>query len=84
MDCITYPIFLFCPHCDLLMEIEKLNCCIFRHGIIIKTNEQIPPHSNKITCDHLISNNLIIGCGKPFKIIKINDNEYSAIKCDYI
>jgi hypothetical protein len=68
-----------CPHCGDQLMIEELNCCIFRHGIIKNTLEQINPHAVKKECDYLFENNLIYGCGKPFKIV---DNK--AIICDYI
>lgn len=72
-----------CPHCKIPILIEELNCCIFRHGVFIKTNEQIPPHASKQECEYYIKNKLIFGCGKPFKIIKIN-NKLIAEICDYI
>ena len=28
-------IIVFCPHCQDPIVIEKLNCCIFRHGTLI-------------------------------------------------
>jgi hypothetical protein len=86
-----------CPHCEEFVLIEKLNCCIFRHGIIIKTGKQMNPHESKENCEVLKKKNLIYGCGKPFKIIKKNndtndndlnenkkDNNYSTEICDYI
>lgn len=74
-----------CPHCEEFVLIEKLNCCIFRHGIIIKTGKQMNPHESKENCEVLKKKNLIYGCGKPFKIIKKNnDNEYLTEICDYI
>ena len=72
-----------CPHCDGYVRIEELNCCIFRHGIYKNTNEQIDPHASKEICDALVKNGEIYGCGKPFIIKKINNN-YHALKCDYI
>jgi len=72
-----------CPHCQLLVEIEEVNCAIFRHGIFKKNNKQISPHASKADCDMYINNNLIIGCGKPFKISRDN-NAYQANVCDYI
>ena len=71
-----------CPHCKLLVLIEELNCAIFRHGVIIKTQQQIPPHASKNECENYIKNG-VIGCGKPFKVI-LKDKEYIAIDCDYI
>lgn len=76
-------IILSCPHCDDFVLIEQLNCCIFRHGILKKSNKQINPHAPKELCDYYIRNNKIYGCGKPYKII-IENNKYKAIKCDYI
>ena len=72
-----------CPNCDDLIIIEKLNCSIFRHGVIIESNEQIDPHSTKELCEYYIKNKLIYGCGKPYKIIINENNEYIPIKCDY-
>ena len=72
-----------CPHCNIPVLIEELNCSIFRHGVFIKTNTQIPPHASKKECEYYIKNNLIFGCGKPFKIIKINNHLLPEI-CDYI
>jgi len=72
-----------CPHCNLLIEIEEINCAIFRHGVLKKNNKQINPHASKQECDNYIDNNMIIGCGKPFKL-ELENNAYKAIICDYI
>ena len=45
--------------------------------------EQINPHETEENCNYLIKNDLIFGCGKPFRIIT-NDTKYIAIICDYI
>ena len=65
-----------CPHCDLLICIflKDFNCRIFRHGI--------DPHLSKINCDYLKMKDTIIGCGKPFKLVDV-DNKTIAIKCSY-
>jgi len=68
-----------CPHCNDLIIIEQLNCKIFRHGVLKSNNTQIDPHMSKKDCDDYINNNLIYGCGKPFKIIE-NKTEI----CGYI
>jgi len=75
-------IIVICPHCNLFVLIEEINCAIFRHGVIIKSNQQIPPHSSKVECEKYIKDG-IIGCGKPFKIF-VKNNEYVAEICDYI
>jgi hypothetical protein len=71
-----------CPHCKLNIFINKneINCTIFRHGVYKNNFTQMNPHENKIQCDYLFNNNLIYGCGKPFKLM----NDYSIIICDYI
>lgn len=72
-----------CPHCKLLIEIDEINCAIFRHGIFKKNNQQINPHSSKEDCDRYVKNNLIIGCGKPFRLL-LDNKEHNAVVCDYI
>ena len=72
-----------CPHCEDYIIIEKINCGIFRHGVLIQNGKQIEPHAPKEICDHYIKHNLIYGCGKPFKIIMKN-NSYETEICDYI
>jgi len=76
-------IIVICPTCKEPVLIEKLNCCIFRHAILKKTNQQIDPHATKEICYFLFENKLIYGCGKPFKVEKI-DETYQAFLCDYI
>jgi hypothetical protein len=74
-----------CPHCNDYVVIEELNCCIFRHGINKTDGTQIDPHLPKPECDRLFQNNLIFGCGKPFRIIKGENMEIIGVeKCDYI
>ena len=73
-----------CPHCYDGILIEQINCAIFRHGVIKATLTQISPHATKDVCCRLLENNLIFGCGKPFRVVKNNQNEYIAIVCDYV
>ena len=79
----TGQLIITCPNCNEFIIIEKLNCCIFRHAVYKKTNKQIGPHTSQDKCEQLIKDNLIFGCGKPFKIIK-KDNVYIAEICEYI
>jgi hypothetical protein len=72
-----------CPHCQENILIEQLNCKIFRHAVLKTTNQQINQHASKSECDDFVSNNLVYGCGKPFKIIETNQ-EYKVEICDYI
>lgn len=78
-----------CPHCFTPVLIEKINCAIFRHGILKLNRKQIDPHSSKELCDFYIAKDLINGCGKPFQVIpnvksKDDDDKFIAIVCDYI
>lgn len=72
-----------CPHCEEYVIIEQINCAIFRHGVFKSGMIQINPHLSKLDCDNLVENNLIYGCGKPFRLVKEND-VWVGIKCDYI
>ena len=74
---------LICPHCKDFIIIKKINCGIFRHGILKNNTKQIDPHAPKEMCDYYIKNKLIYGCGKPFKIINNNGTLETEI-CDYI
>ncbi len=72
-----------CPHCNIDIEVLKkqTNCRIFRCGIYKRTGQQIPPHTKKTECDRLFNNNLIYGCGKPFRLTP--DCNYVEL-CGYI
>jgi len=76
-------IIVICPHCNVYVFIEKLNCCIFRHAILKSTSIQINPHASKEECDKLISQDLILGCGKPFRII-IDGEKIIVEICEYV
>ena len=72
-----------CPHCKEYIIIEKQNCGIFRHGSFKINGIQINSHAPKDECDFYINNQLIYGCGKPFKII-LNGEKFEIEICDYI
>lgn len=72
-----------CPHCNNYIVIRKINCGIFRHGILKKNGKQINPHADKDLCDYYIRENKIYGCGKPFRITSV-DNKFIAEICEYI
>ena len=78
-------VILKCPHCKeyVLIYKNEFNCKIFRHAYYIENYKQIDPHMNKKTCDKLLKENKIYGCGKPFQLI-IHNNLYKLKKCDYI
>lgn len=73
-----------CPHCAHFILISKINCQIFRHGVYKLNGEQIPPHMSQIECEQLVAADSIYGCGRPFRIVKNEQNENSAIICGYI
>ena len=73
-----------CPHCNDFIIIEKIDCGIFRHGVLKTNGKQIDPHSSKELCDHYIKNEMIHGCGKPFKTMINENGKCYAVKCDYI
>lgn len=73
-----------CPHCHLSVWIEEINCAIFRHGVFRDTHVQVPPHASKTECDDLVARDLIIGCGKPFRVVVDGDANATAVVCDYI
>jgi hypothetical protein len=72
-----------CPHCKEFIIIQEINCGIFRHGTFHDGN-QIEPHASKEHCDAYANQKIIYGCGKPFQIVKKDDQSFEAIVCDYI
>jgi hypothetical protein len=66
------------------MNEKELNCKIIRHGVFKNSLDQVNPHLPKIECDRLVSENLVLGCCKPAKLIQNEKKEYVAIECDYI
>jgi hypothetical protein len=76
-------IVLQCPHCNDFFILLEINCAIFRHGIYKADKKQIDPHLSKEICDYYVENDLIYGCGKPFRVITKN-NELTTEICDYI
>jgi len=66
-----------CPHCGISIEIEQVNCAIFRCGIYKKNYQQINPHMPKEEYEKIKDD--IYGCGQPFQLH--NDK---LIKCAWI
>lgn len=60
---------IYCPNCTGMIEIESINCMIFRHAIY-RTGDPYDPHAtvDKIDSDR----DLIIGCGIQFRYDGIN------------
>ena len=68
---------IYCPWCNMPIEVVQLNCSIFRCGVYKDSWCQIMPHLPKEECDKLV--NVIWGCSRPFRIIN-----GKVEKCDYI
>jgi hypothetical protein len=68
-----------CPHCQEFIEILEINCAIFRHGVFKDGLKQIDPHETKQQIDMYKIQDVIYGCGKPFKLV----NDVPEI-CGYI
>jgi hypothetical protein len=76
-----------CPHCSGIIQVIKTQIAskVFRHAILKSTGKQINPHAPKAECEKLIAEDLIWGCGKPFKFIKLKGGGWSHVEaCDYI
>lgn len=75
-----------CPHCESYVVVHEteLNCRIFRHALFKNTLKQIDPHMPEKECVYLTTTNQVIGCAKPFIMIKQDENTYFVDKCDYI
>lgn len=55
-----------CPQCGGVVQVDQINCQIFRHGVYKASNTPIPPHSTRVVCDSLLASGVIWGCGRPF------------------
>lgn len=69
---ITYPRLVACPHCKGMVEVESLNCGIFRHAIRAKPGEKPvqEPHAKEATLEEWKKKGWLLGCGLPFVIDK--------------
>jgi hypothetical protein len=70
-----------CPHCGLMIQVPRneIRCTIFRHANFKKDMSFVHPHASKNECDRWVKENLIYGCGKPFKF-----DGKKLEKCGYI
>lgn len=74
-----------CPNCNepILLYRSEINCQIYRHGVFKSDLQQMNPHTPKKECDRFVQENLIYGCGKPFRVHFENDDIVLG-KCDYL
>jgi hypothetical protein len=42
------------------------------------------PHSSKEECDKMKNDDVIYGCGKPFRVFQDESHAMKVEKCDYI
>ena len=70
-----------CPHCKLLCQVPRneIRCTIFRHANFKANMQFVPPHASKEECEKWIKEDLVWGCGKPFRF---NGNRVEI--CEYI
>ena len=70
-----------CPHCNTMCQVHKkdIRCTIFRHAVYKKNLSFVDPHATETQCSKWIEDDVVYGCGKPFKF----DGE-SIEKCGYI
>lgn len=68
---------LYCPHCNISIQIEQVNCAIFRCGIYKSNYQQLNPHMSKEEYEKIKDE--IYGCGQPFQF-----HNGKLIKCGWI
>ena len=75
-----------CPHCGGNVQVfpDDLRCHIFRHGAYKTGQGQMDPHTPKAECDRLVSEGIVWGCGKPFRVVYTEAGEPYASECGYI
>ena len=70
-----------CPHCRGLVHIkgERAHETIQYHGIVKDTNEPLREGVTKDQLQFLMEENRIIGCGKPFILVRKSSVQYEAM-----
>lgn len=59
----------FCPVCNVGIEIEQKNCCIFR--CLSLKNGYVNPHASKEEIEqHFCNGNVAGGCGVPLRYVE--------------
>lgn len=74
-----------CPHCQGCIQVmhSEINCGIFRHAVFVGTLESVNPHASQQECSRWVEANEVVGCAKPFRVIRGEDG-FSIEPCDYI
>jgi hypothetical protein len=68
----------------VVVHANEVNCQIFRHAALKTTGEQVNPHASKEELERLVEQNLVYGCGRPFRMIKERGAWSYAEECGYI
>jgi hypothetical protein len=68
----------FCPNCYQRIHVESIQSGLFRCGVMKSTMVQIDPHLSEEECERLVSEDLIHGCGRPFRY-----EEGCLLFCDF-
>ena len=71
-----------CPHCNMGIVVDALNCGVFRCGVWKDTGLQINPHMSEDECRDAIGN--VWGCSKPFRIYTDASGVSRTTTCGYI
>jgi hypothetical protein len=71
-----------CPKCQGGIEIESVNCGIFRHIEELSTKAQ-DPHASQEKCEKGVANGAVLGCGAAFKVVPKADGELELVLCGY-
>ena len=61
--------YIYCPHCDQILYIDKIKCGLFLHAFDITTGKVLNPHSKLFYIDNLRRNGKLGGCGGRFKLL---------------
>ena len=81
-----------CPHCHdfIIVRHSDIKCRIFRHAVWKDTMVPIDPHATKEACDQLVTQNQVLGCGKPFELVPSEEDgggggasQFIAVPCAY-
>ncbi len=75
-----------CVHCGemIAIHVSDICCRIFRHGNYKNGLHSINPHASREVCEDLVKNDLIYGCGKPFRMERGENGFERIVECEYI
>lgn len=87
-------VFVTCPHCGggAVVAVKHINCAIFRHGAFQPPAgrqreaepKPLPPHATQAQCEAWLAAGIVMGCARPFQLVKGADGAWSSQACAYI